>query len=97
MPMTEKTQSGASKQTVSAAPDIAHDEQLAAVVSAYLDGELTGEDLEEFETLLRNNEALAREVAEMRRLDHELGEIGAEILSEPVPDNLLELLSGLRR
>lgn len=73
----------------------ARDEGLAATVSAYLDGELTGEDLVEFETLLRNDDALSREIAEMRRIDRQLTELGAEILDEPIPDALLEALTRL--
>ncbi len=60
--------------------------------SAYLDGELTGSDLEEVEALLRGNEALAREVDEMRWIELQLTSLGSDILAEPIPDSLLEAL-----
>ena len=72
---------------------VMQDEGLASGVSAYLDGELTGEELVEFETLLRNNEALSREIAEMRRIDRQLTGLGADILAEPIPEALLEALA----
>jgi|SRR5208337_1865457 len=97
MPITEKTRPEGPKNTGSAASLVSQDEQLAATVSAYLDGELTGQDLAEFEILLRGNEALSREVAEMRRIDHQLTGIGADILAEPIPDALLEALSSPKR
>ena len=74
---------------------VTQDEGLAAVVSSYLDGELTGEELVEFETLLRNNDALSREIAEMRRIDWQLTGLGADILDEPIPEALLEALAQL--
>ncbi len=74
---------------------LTQDEQLAAAVSAYLDGELEGAALAEFEILLRENKALAHEVEDIRRIDLQLTGIGADILSEPVPDSLLEPLSRL--
>ncbi len=67
------------------------------MVSAYLDGELRGVELEEFKTLLDNNEALAREVTEMQRIDSQLTELGADILSEPIPPSLLRTISKLER
>jgi len=92
MPMKEQTKPGASNASFGAAL-LSREERLAAI-SAYLDGELTGDDLRAFEVLLRNDEALSREVAEMRRIDRQLAELGAEILSEPIPDALLAVLSG---
>ncbi len=77
--------------------EILKDEALAATVSAYLDGELDGKDLEEFEALLRGNSTLAREVQEMRNIELRLMEMGADILSEPVPDAMLEALSKIDR
>ncbi|MGO8952596.1 MAG: anti-sigma factor family protein [Rhodomicrobium sp.] len=97
MPITEKTHPEGPKNAGSAASLVSQDEQLAATVSAYLDGELTGQDLAEFEMLLRDNEALSREVAEMRRIDHQLTGIGADILEEPIPGALLEALSPCQR
>ncbi len=49
----------------------------------------------ELETLLRNNEALSREIAEMRRIDRQLTGLGADILAEPIPEALLEALAQL--
>ncbi len=72
---------------------VSQDKQLAVTVSAYLDGELAGEHLAAFETVLRHNQVLSQEVAGIQRLDHHLKEIGAEILAEPVPSFLLEALS----
>ena len=74
---------------------VTQDEGLASVVSAYLDGELSGEELVEFETHLRNDEALSREIAEMRRIDRQLTGLGADILAEPIPEALLEALAQL--
>ncbi len=71
------------------------DERLASVVSAYLDGELAGKELAEFEALLRNDEALSHEVAGMRRISQQLTTLGTEILDEPIPDAMLEALARL--
>ena len=76
---------------------ILKDEQLATIVSAYLDGELEGKDLEKFESLLKSDAALAREVREMRSIEFRLMEMGADILSEPVPEAMLEALSKIGR
>jgi anti-sigma factor RsiW len=73
------------------------DERVAAMVSAYLDGKLQGGELEEFESLLRENKAIAREVDEMRQIENQLREIGAAILSEPIPEALLKSFSRLRQ
>jgi anti-sigma factor RsiW len=73
------------------------DERLAAIVSAYLDGELEGKDLEEFESLLQRDPMLAREVQEMRSIESRLMEMGADILAEPVPEAMLEALSKIGR
>ncbi len=73
------------------------DERLAAMASAYLDKELDGKELEEFEALLRENPVLAKEIAEMQRIESQLGEMGADILSEPIPESMLDSLSRLRR
>jgi anti-sigma factor RsiW len=97
MPMTEKTKLGSSKSAFSKTPAVLQDERIAAMVSAYLDGELRGVELEEFKTLLDNNEALAREVTEMQRIDSQLTELGADILSEPIPPSLLRTISKLER
>ncbi len=90
MAMTEKTQPSAPLASGLAISLISRDEKLAATVSAYLDGELTGKELAEFEALLLSDEVLKREVADMRRIDSQLTELGTDILSEPIPDTLLE-------
>ena len=77
--------------------DIVGDESMAAMVSAYLDGELEGEDLAEFESLLKSNPALAREVQDMRNIESRLIEMGADILSEPLPDAMLEAFTKIDR
>lgn len=71
------------------------DDRLAAMVSAYLDGELAGEERAEFVALLHCDEGLSREVADMRRIDHQLTELGNDILSEPIPEALLAPLKRL--
>ena len=76
---------------------ILKDERLATIVSAYLDGELEGNDLEEFESLLTSDADRAREVQEMRNIECRLMEMGADILAEPVPEAMLEALSKIGR
>src|SRR3974377_330225 len=95
MPKIEQTRTGVQECEESEISLLARDEELAATVSAYLDGELAGQALEDFEVLLRANKALSREVAEMRRINCWLTEVGAEVLSEPVPEALLAPLSRL--
>jgi anti-sigma factor RsiW len=96
MPMTEETGSAAAGAAQNAS-QISQDDNLAAAVSSYLDGELQGSDLEAFEQLLRGNEQLAREVGELRRLDRQLSKLGADILDEPLPDEWLKKLSTAAR
>ena len=67
-------------------------EPLAALVSAYLDKQLKGAALEEFEALLRENKAFAREIGKMQQIENQLSKIGEDILSEPIPEVLLEAL-----
>jgi anti-sigma factor RsiW len=97
MPMTEKTQPSVPLASGLAISLILRDEGLAATVSAYLDGELAGKELAEFEALLHSDEVLMRAVAEMRRIDSQLTELGNDILSEPIPDTLLEPFARLGR
>jgi hypothetical protein len=72
--------------------EILQDDRLAAMLSAYLDGALEGQDLEEFTQLLQLNGKLAREIEEMHRVESQLRLLGEEILNEPVPPELLEAL-----
>jgi anti-sigma factor RsiW len=95
MPMTDQNKSGCPMSAEPAGTRVAQDERLASAVSAYLDGELKGEELAEFETLLRNDEVLSREVAGMRRIGQQLTALGADILDEPIPDTMLEALARL--
>lgn len=97
MPKTDKTKPGGSENTESGTAQIPQDENLAATVSAYLDGELSGADLAEFEMLLRDSDALSRDVAEMRRIGWQLTKLGADILAEPIPDSLLQVLVQAKR
>jgi anti-sigma factor RsiW len=97
MPKTDKTKPGAPSSVEASTAQVSLNEELAATVSAYLDGELSGQDLADFETLLRDNGTLSRDVAEMRRIDRQLTKLGAEILAEPVPDALLQALEPLKR
>jgi hypothetical protein len=62
--------------------------------SAYLSGELQGSELAAFEALLSKNAGCRRELNAIRRTEQALEQIGAEILLEPVPQFLLDVLSG---
>jgi hypothetical protein len=95
MPMTEQKKLDNSGGADAKRAEVLKDERLAATVSAYLDGQLMGQDLKEFEALLKTDACLAREVQEMRKIELQLMEMGADILSEPVPDALLEALARL--
>ena len=97
MAMTEQKKLGDPNGVNPKQSEILKDEALAAMVSAYLDGELEGNGLEEFEALLKSNPALAREVQDMRSIEVRLMEMGADILSEPLPDAMLEALTKLDR
>ena len=77
--------------------EIRKDEELAAMISAYLDGELAGKDLEQFESLLKSDAAVAREVRDLRDIELRLMKMGSDILSEPVPEAMLEALSKIGR
>jgi anti-sigma factor RsiW len=97
MPMTDKDQSGEPSDSDPCPSPVSKDDRLTAPVSAYLDGELAGRELEEFEALLRDNQALARRVAEMRQIELQLTQMGVDILEEPIPEAMLEALSRLAR
>lgn len=77
--------------------EVRKDEELAAMISAYLDGELAGKDLEQFESLLKSDAAVAREVRDLRDIELRLMKMGSDILSEPVPEAMLEALSKIGR
>lgn len=77
--------------------EILKDERLAAMISAYLDGELSGTHLQEFEALLDSDEAIACKVEDMRNIERRLMEMGAGILSEPIPEAMLEAFSKIER
>jgi anti-sigma factor RsiW len=67
-------------------------ERAAMLVCAYLDGVLAGEDEEEFARLM-NDEAFAREVRELEKIELSLREVGREVLNEGVPASLLDIIS----
>jgi anti-sigma factor RsiW len=91
--MTGKNSSGELNGVPSMDPAIPKDDWLVAAISAYLDGELSGSELAEFEAVLKNSDSLAREVEELRLLQLQLTEMAADILLEPVPEHLLAALS----
>jgi len=97
MPMTDQKMLGDPTGANPKQAGILKDERLATMVSAYLDGELEGKDLDEFETLMASDAAFAREVQEMRSIESRLMEMGSDILAEPVPEAMLEALSKIGR
>ena len=97
MPMTEHKMPGDQAGAKSKQAGALRDDELAALVSAYLDGELAGKDLEGFESLLKREPGLAREVTQMRTIELQLMEMGADIRAEPVPEAMLEAFCKLGR
>jgi anti-sigma factor RsiW len=95
MPMTKQRQLG--EPAGGNRGEILRDDRLADAVSAYMDGQLSGEDLETFKALLASNGSLAREVQDMRDIESQLMDMGSDILSEPVPEALLEAFKRLER
>ncbi len=95
MPMTKQKQLG--EPAGGDRGEILKDARLADTVSAYIDGQLSGEDLERFKALLESNGSLAREVQDMRDIELQLMDMGSDILSEPVPETLLEAFKRLER
>jgi anti-sigma factor RsiW len=95
MPMTKQRQLG--EPAGGNRGEILRDDRLADTVSAYIDGQLSGEDLEKFKALLESNSSLAREVQDMRDIELQLMDMGTDILSEPVPEALLEAFKRLER
>ncbi len=67
------------------------------LISAYLDGELAGEELEDFEATLKRDDRLAREVRDLRRIETQLVDLGREILNEEIPPALLDIVFGRDR
>ena len=65
-------------------------------VSAYLDGELAGQDLAEFESLSRTDEALGARSRQCSDASGAQSATGADILAEPIPEALLEPLPGFK-
>ncbi len=97
MPMTDQKMLGDQTGANPRQAAILKDERLATMVSAYIDGELEGKDLAEFESLLKSDAAFAREVQEIRSIESRLMEMGADILEEPLPEAMLEALSKIGR
>jgi anti-sigma factor RsiW len=95
MPMTKQEQPA--DATGARRTGLLGDEQWAATLSAYLDGHLDGEDLTRFETLLENDAALAREVREFRNIETQLMKMGSDILTETIPEALLEAFKRVER
>ncbi len=89
MPMSEKNEAGEPLDRGLQMSDLPEDERLTDMLTAYIDGSLEGANLEEFEQLLKNNGALAREVESMRGVEQQLKLLGAEVLEEPIPEALL--------
>jgi len=87
--------SAAGNETGSSILTISQAERFAAKVSAYLDGELSARDRAAFEAMLRHDRCLLQEVAELRWIDGQLREMGADLLAEPMPDFLMEASSHL--
>lgn len=95
--MTEQKRLGDPDGVPPCRAGIVKDEQLAGMISAYLDGQLEGSELEAFELLLKSDTALAREVEDMRNIELRLAAMGADILSEPLPKSMIEVLSKIER
>ncbi|MGO9545519.1 MAG: hypothetical protein ACLPPF_12090 [Rhodomicrobium sp.] len=69
----------------------------ATYLRASLDGELKGRELAAFEALPSKDASCRRALNAIRRTEQALKQIGAEILFEPVPQFLLDVLSPLAR
>lgn len=95
MPMTERKKLAERSGSDPGPVEILRDERLAAAISAYLDGELAGEDLVEFEALLKRDALLAHDVRDLRNIQSRLAEMGADILAEPLPEGMLKTLGKL--
>lgn len=93
MPTNEKKKSGSSTGFHIAGADSQGDEWRRGALSAYMDGELAGRDLETFEQLLKDDPALLRQIDEMRSIEAELMDLGAEILNEALPETMLATFS----
>lgn len=73
------------------------DEAMAQDFAAYLDGELSGDAFEKLEKRIAEDAELAAEVEELRQLDVLLRGLGADIMNEPVPEQLLSVVRDLSR
>ena len=61
-------------------------------LSDYIDGRLTAEERAELERVIATDETLARELAALSHLNEQIGKIGSEILDEPVPERLRQIV-----
>ncbi|MCB1745372.1 MAG: anti-sigma factor [Gammaproteobacteria bacterium] len=67
------------------------------LASAYVDGELSGEQLAAFEAGLSSSDELRAMVEDYRRINQGLRHLHAELLSAPAPSQHLELLESTAR
>ena len=65
-------------------------------VWAYVDGALTPERRAEISRALADDRRLSEKVAAMRRQNEILRSVGADVLHEPVPERLLDVLRKAR-
>ena len=63
---------------------------------AYVDGALTPERRAEISKVLADDRRLSEKVAAMRRQNEILRSVGADVLHEPVPERLLDVLCKAR-
>lgn len=71
-----------------------HREPSDAEITDFVDGRLNGARRAEIEAWLADNPDRAAEVERQRQLNEALRSLGAEILDEPVPERLREVLRG---
>jgi negative regulator of sigma E activity len=62
------------------------------LLSAYLDGELSGDDLKRVEQALTTDTAAKKRFAQLRRSDEMVNTVAASIDDEPLPDAIAQLL-----
>jgi negative regulator of sigma E activity len=63
-------------------------------LSAYLDGQLSEDDVRDLEARLANEPELAKQLEAFRNVDSALRAPFDRLLSEPIPDRFLQLLGG---